>query len=267
MGAGLAGAGVGSAVYGISTAVKGGDFDAKDWGITVGCGFAFGALTAGVGAAIPGTCLVGIGCSAAVSTFITDVGTGIVTGMLDGYVTNGFLNLAHGCNFNANEGTAIWQGAVCGAVVGAFAGLTSGFRSNIARNVGARNDQCEIGIGTELHSNDYNHSMLGLYKQNNLQSARDVWPLVNGTTLVQERLMFLGDSPKLRLSRLKVTDKTYKAIEGKLPNPGVIAERFSIYTNSCTGNVINWIAEGGICPPFWVRWPSALRLWAHLASI
>ncbi len=267
VGAGLAGAGVGSAVYGISTAVKGGDFDAKDWGITVGCGFAFGALTAGVGAAIPGTCLVGIGCSAAVSTFITDVGTGIVTGMLDGYVTNGFLNLAHGCNFNANEGTAIWQGAVCGAVVGAFAGLTSGFRSNIARNVGARNDQCEIGIGTELHSNDYNHSMLGLYKQNNLQSARDVWPLVNGTTLVQERLMFLGDSPKLRLSRLKVTDKTYKAIEGKLPNPGVIAERFSIYTNSCTGNVINWIAEGGICPPFWVRWPSALRLWAHLASI
>lgn len=270
VGAGLVGAGAGSAIYGISTAVKGGDFNVKDWGITVGCGFVFGALTAGVGAMIPGTCLVGIGCSAAVSNFITDVGTGIVTGILDGYVTNGFLNLVHGGDFNANAGTAIWQGAVCGAVVGAFAGLASGFRSNVARNIGSREGGYEIGIGTELHRKQmFNHSMLGMYKNNNLEAVRDVWPLRNGGTHVQRRLEELinQEAESLRLSRLRVTDKTYESIRSRLPKLGNTDAHFSVYTNSCTGNVINWIAEGGICPPFWVRWPSALRFWAYLASI
>lgn len=268
-GAGLIGAGAGSAVYGICTKVKGGDFNVKDWGITVGCGFVFGALTAGVGAAIPGTCLTGLGCSAAMSTFITDVGTGIVTGILDGYVTNGFLNLAHGCDFNAGAGTAIWQGAVCGAVFGAFTGLASGFRSNVARNIGSRRNNCEIGIGTELHKNNYNHSLLGMYEGGNLRSARDVWPLVDDTTLVQNRLIELvnRNSPKLRLSKLKVTDRAYHSIENRLPQLGATNEHFSVITNSCTGNVVSWIAEGGICPPFWVRWPSGLRFWAFLASI
>jgi RHS repeat-associated protein len=271
--AGIAGAGMASAVYGVSAAISG-DFNVKDWGISVGAGFIFGMITAGAGAAVPSGLFTGLGVSSAVSTFLVDTGVGIVIGATDGYVTNGVINVAHSRDFNDGG----WQSALIGGAVGGFfgavGGLSSGYRTNVARNLGRQaiaNDR--IGIATEIHSakfdfDNYDHSVLREYRGGGTR-GRDIWPIRtnDGTRIcsVRDRSAALDAGAE---SEFRISPRTSDKMAGVLDRmtPGKELGDFSVYTNSCTGNVVNWIAAADICPPVWVRWPNALRFWAWLGQ-
>ena len=108
---GLIGGGVASGIYG---ATHTNDFNAGDWGKTIGLGAAFGAASAGVSLGIGG-----LGASAA-STFLLGAASNVGLGALDGYVTNGVLT---GAWSGSDAAAAAGWGAAGGAIFGGIGGV------------------------------------------------------------------------------------------------------------------------------------------------
>jgi|GEM_PF-3186627 len=112
-GGALIGAGMASAVYG-ATHTADGSFKAGEWGVMVGLGAAFGAISGGASLATGG---LSIGAAIAAETFI---GAGL--GAVDGFVTNGIINTMNDKNFMDGAGEAAGWGALFGGVAGGIGG-------------------------------------------------------------------------------------------------------------------------------------------------
>ena len=102
----LMGAGISSAMYGVTSAISG-DFSAKDWAIQTGLGAAFGAIGGGAGAGI-GSLGANAGWSAT-RIAAAQFGTDVALGAADGGVTGGIQG-------------GSWESAGYGALGGAIGG-------------------------------------------------------------------------------------------------------------------------------------------------
>jgi RHS repeat-associated protein len=107
-GGAVVGMGMGSMLYGVQST----DFDAKDWGINMGSGALFGA------AASAFEPIAGL----ATGRWALAIAGGIdsALGGIDGFVTNGWLNEAHGESFTAGSGKSVGLGLLLGGVGGLF---------------------------------------------------------------------------------------------------------------------------------------------------
>lgn len=112
-GGALIGAGMASAVYGATHTAEG-SFKAGEWGVMVGLGAAFGAISGGASLATGG---LSIGAAIAAETLI---GAGL--GAVDGFVTNGIINKMNDRDFMDGAGEAAGFGALFGGVAGGIGG-------------------------------------------------------------------------------------------------------------------------------------------------
>lgn len=263
----LIGAGMGTTIYAITSSITG-DFNWKDCLINAGAGAVFGMIGAGAGAAFPAGFTIG-SCSAAVSSYIVDIGVGVVVGAADSVITNGCLNVVHGKNFADNIGTNLWVGALTGGIMSGIGGLGHGLRN--ARAMGAGGARTEaIGVGRNHIGQKISHASVwkeypgtGRYgRPVNLRRGTDHVPSEVGDKSVKRLLdnQYFNDNIQA-YRRIEVSNNMYRRMV--LPRRTRTSRRqdFNIITNNCTTYAVDMLARTGISSPIWVRSPSILMMW------
>ena len=262
-GAFVVGAGIGAAMYGITSAISG-DFRVTDLLINVAMGGAFGMLGAGAGAVVSTI-------ASPIVSGLVDFGIGVVIGGVDSVVSNGLLNISHDMNFFDNVGENLAIGCALGGAASAFAGLGSALRTTRNLHLGPRTQR--IGVTDIECQGCTNH--IGIYKPNSVNgvtqySAIDCIPFANGEARarflsnqhVTQDWFFYGDPrTELRVPE-SVDSKFYIPIVPE--DTSVSIGKFSILRGpNCTTFALGEFAKAGLNAPIWVRWPGAFYQWAR----
>jgi RHS repeat-associated protein len=274
----LIGAGMGATIYAVTSSITG-DFNWKDCLVNAGSGAVFGMISAGIGAAFSAGFSFG-SLSYAVSSYIVDIGTGIVVGTADSVVTNGCLNVVHGKDFAENIGWNIMSGALMGGLMSGLGGLGHAMRN--VKSLGPKAGRTEaIGVGRShmIAKNDARNL-------NDKISHASVWPEVprpngngsvwgadhvpNGSGGVLRRRLgstyynALGDYAEIHVPNAVKSELQNHVSMEYLRNS---RETWSIVTNNCTTYVVNELAQAGIYTPIWVRSPAILMLWTKMFTV
>ncbi len=263
-GAGLVGAGIGAATYGITSAISG-DFNAADFFIYMGMGFVSGAVGAGIGAGISSIAPT-IG---AVASGLVDVGTGIVVGGADAFLSNGFINLNHGNDFCDNWELNVGIGCAVGGLMGAFSGLSSALRNNRAF-IGRTPDNT---IGIENYYIGRKGHLHVTYRRNGGAKRYSEYTYVNWERAGVNTQRQPHNPNHLRIGEheFSVNNRTAANFAGnsrrtiqRYNASGVLKQ--DIVGPNCTTYVIDRLAGGGINVPIWMRSPSLLYQWGWLVG-
>lgn len=268
----LMGAGIGTTIYAVTSSITG-DFNWKDCLINGGAGAIFGMLGAGLGAAFPAGFTIG-SCSAAVSSYIVDIGVGVVVGAADSVVTNGCLNVVHGKDFAENIGTNLLVGAAVGGIMSGIGGLGHALRN--ARTMGAGGARTEgIGVGRGGVEEKISHA--SVWKEySNVRNGTtqitfegtDHLPQLNTHRSVIRCLD--GDYHERfikRYQRINVSSDIHDRLAIPMTTRVSPTENFNLITNNCTTYSVNLLARAGIATPIWVRSPSILMMWAKCFAV
>ncbi len=264
----LIGAGMGTAIYAVTSSITG-DFNWKDCLINAGAGAVFGMIGAGAGAAFPAGFTIG-SCSAAVSSYIVDIGVGVVVGAADGVITNGCLNVVHGKSFADHIGTNLWVGALTGGIMSGIGGLGHGLRNAHAMGAGGARTE-RIGVGRNHIEGKVSHA--SVWKEYYGRDEHGVWTkLRKGTDHRPSRPGGKSEKRLLKNKYFKKNIEEYRRIKVSggmyhnliLPQGDRTSRRqyFNLITNNCTTYAVDVLARAGIASPIWVRSPSILMLWA-----
>ena len=263
----LIGAGMGTAIYAVTSSITG-DFNWKDCLINAGAGAVFGMIGAGAGAAFPAGFTIG-SCSAAVSSYIVDIGVGVVVGAADSVITNGCLNVVHGKSFADHIGTNLWVGALTGGIMSGIGGLGHGLRNAHAMGAGGARTE-RIGVGRNHIEGKISHA--SVWKEYYGRDKHGVWTKLRKGT--DHRKSGSGGSEKRLLydnyfennieayRRIKVSGSMYQKLILPRGTRTSKHQYFNLITNNCTTYVVDVVARAGIASPIWVRSPSILMLWA-----
>jgi RHS repeat-associated protein len=254
-GGALIGAGVASAAYGFAHAdADTSQFDWAKWGVTIGLGAGFGALTAGLSLAFaPAASVLG---SVARETLL-----GGVLGIADSLTTTVALNHLAGQDLATGWQTALWTGALGGAVGGAIASPL-GWSGNLRT---ARTRKAGVGSGQRLHIVDYKQR----YKWGHIYAGGEdaVQPWLTDLTHQGIRLE-LGRNPGLIAPARHA--RSFEVPSGNYVAAGLYSMNsalppFPAYNtlwNSCTTYAKEVLRSANIYPPPWTVNPRMLGIWA-----
>ncbi len=263
--AAIAGAGMGAAIYGITSCITG-DFNWKDCLVNAGAGALFGMIGCGIGAAIPAGFTIG-SLSSAVSSYIVDIGSGILVGAADSIVTNGCLNVIHGKSFADGIACSALIGAAMGGILSGIGGLGHALRN--VKALGSKASRTEvIGVGRGHEADKISHiSMWRERKGGTVHEGTDHWPGRGRRTTIENLLddAYLENEVD-SYRRIKVPQEIYDRLH--IPEAThVLDQPFNLITNNCTTYAVNNLAQAGLATPFWVRSPSILMLWTKLFTV
>ena len=270
-GAGLIGAGVAGAVAGIGAGVSDKSLSAAEWGISVGLGFVFGAITAGIGAGWGAA-----GLSTARAAF-ADALAGVALGALDGYVTNGVMNVNDGVSFNHGWEAAASFGAAGGAVAGFFGALL-GRGASLKSSRLVRGTPQGIGVfgGDALDAARsgrqccrMGHSITGVHVAGG--RSRYSHLTIEGKELSESSSMQIFQPAGAvvfdefraagRTMRVNVPAANAAAADAFMGRRLYQESPYFYVANDCTTWTRSVLSAGGLHAPLWVRTPWAMEFW------